>query len=566
MSPALREIRPWHGAWHDPRADGWREDGIATVIALAYLLLLVGSASDLGYARDEGFYFDAARSYQAWFELLARSPHAALAAVDDYWRVNSEHPALVKSLFALSHAFGARAFSLEGTSFRFPAMVLSSMGVGLVYLWGARVRGRLAGAAAAGSLAAMPRFFFHAHLACFDAPIVALWLLAAYAYWRALSRGGDGRALVAGIAFGLALDTKHNSWFLPIACAFHAAIVCWRAQGAERRVAFRRGLATLVSMAVFGPLTLIALWPWLWRHPLERFLAYARFPLGHVYYNMEFLGRNYFEPPMPRAYAFVMTAATVPVITLVAFVVGLAVTFTRRRATSTATPATTSTIDARAEVFWLIAIVIQYAAWLRSTTPIFGGTKHWMTAYPFVALFAGIGVAAAVRHARARWGGRGLSSFARSRALEPVWLAAAVLVPAIQAGHAHPWALSHYNVLAGGAAGGATLGLNRGFWGYTTGALAPYLNRVVPPDGTVYPHDTAAPSWDMLLRDRSLRPDIHARWSLARADVALYHHELHMRGVEYQAWVAFDTAAPDEIAGLDGVPVIWSYRRADPEK
>jgi len=34
-----------------------------------------------------------------------------------------------------------------------------------------------------------------------------------------------------------------------------------------------------------------------------------------------------------------------------------------------------------------------------------------------------------------------------------------------------------------------------------------------------------------------------------------------MAGQEYQAWVAFETAVPDYIAGLDGVPVIWVYRR-----
>jgi 4-amino-4-deoxy-L-arabinose transferase-like glycosyltransferase len=565
MSARLRALRPWLKRWHEPNERGWQDVVVAGAIAIAYLVLLLATVDDLGYARDEGFYFDAARAYEEWFSLLARDPSRALADADHYWQVNSEHPSLVKTLFALSHAWlwdGARRFAMEGTSFRFPAMVLSCLGIATTYLWGARARGRLVGLVAAGSLAAMPRFFFHAHLACFDAPIVAMWTLCAYCYWRALQCGGVWRALLAGLTFGLALDTKHNAWFLPIVCGAHSALLQLpRVGGSDRATLARRSMSVLGCMALVGPLTMIALWPWVWRDTLARLWAYAQFHLQHVYYNMELFGRNYFEPPMPRSYAFVMTLATVPAITLLAFAIGVAASaVTVRRVSRKRQPL--ASIEAPAtEILWLLAIAVQYAAWLRPTTPIFGGTKHWMTAYPFLALFAGIGVAVTVRAARVRHWTGSLSRLAHGRGLEPLHLAVAVLVPAVQAAHAHPWALSHYNVVVGGAAGAATLGLNRGFWGYTTGAIAPYLNRAVPPDGTVYPHDTAGPSWDMLVRDGRLRPDIRARWSAARADVALYHHELHMAGVEHQSWVAFETVAPDAIAGLDGVPVIWTYRR-----
>ena len=37
---------------------------------------------------------------------------------------------------------------------------------------------------------------------------------------------------------------------------------------------------------------------------------------------MEFLGETYWKPPMPRLYAWVMTVATVPAITLVLFGIG----------------------------------------------------------------------------------------------------------------------------------------------------------------------------------------------------------------------------------------------------
>ena len=53
-----------------------------------------------GYARDEGFYFQAARSYEAWFELLHQDFSRAVepGVIDRYWSVNHEHPALMKTL------------------------------------------------------------------------------------------------------------------------------------------------------------------------------------------------------------------------------------------------------------------------------------------------------------------------------------------------------------------------------------------------------------------------------------------------------------------------------------
>ena len=123
---------------------------IGLALAVAYVALLLATNKDLGYARDEGFYFQAARSYEGWFSLLFDSPKAAFerANIDRFWVANSEHPAFVKSLFALSHHFlyaKWKLFAEEGTSFRFPGMALSGVAVAVTYLWGRRVSGRVAG-------------------------------------------------------------------------------------------------------------------------------------------------------------------------------------------------------------------------------------------------------------------------------------------------------------------------------------------------------------------------------------------------------------------------------------
>src|SRR5690606_8310595 len=160
---------------------------------------------------------------------------------------------------------------------------------------------------------------------------------------------------------------------------------------------------------------------------------------------------------------------------------------------------------------------------------------HWMTAYPFLALFAGVGVVAAARRLAIAW--------RRQPRGRPVAIggvvAASLVTPAFEAIGAHPWALSFYTPLVGGAAGAASLGLNRGFWGYTTGAVATEIDALAPPRGRVFIHDTALASWRMLQRDRRIRADLSPVPSVVDADLALYHHEMHMGGVEYQIWVAF---------------------------
>jgi len=53
-----------------------------------------------------------------------------------------------------------------------------------------------------------------------------------------------------------------------------------------------------------------ALWPYLWHDTLDRIEWWVNFHRHHEYYNIEFLGRNYFSPPSPRSYVPVMIAAT----------------------------------------------------------------------------------------------------------------------------------------------------------------------------------------------------------------------------------------------------------------
>jgi 4-amino-4-deoxy-L-arabinose transferase-like glycosyltransferase len=569
------------------------DGGLLWAIGFGYLLLLLLTARDIGYARDEGFYFSAASSYGKWFNLLFTHPSTAFqrANVDRYWADNHEHPALIKSLFWASNKYlrGLPLIASQGTSYRFPAMALSALCLSCIYAWGRRLGGerdgRILGVIAALSFGFMPQVFHHAHLACFDMPVAAMWFFTTYAYWLCCRNPSFGKALLTAVLYGLLLNTKHNSWILPAALFLHFFLD--RLLGLRAVKLTRLGLPlSWLIVPIVGPAVFFSTWPWIWFDTVKRLREYVTFHTQHVYYNMEFLGKTYFEPPMPRLYAWVMTLATVPTITLTLFVIGLFVcvqqglwpsmlwrlralkgdlqSFINREhesaSASDAEGTSVLTEEQRAVasscVLWLVCIAASYGPWLMKKTPIFGGTKHWLTAYPFLALIAAFGFVYVIRLVDPLV----LSTKWRT-ASNAVWGGLVVLVPLVIALHAEPWGLAAYVPVVGGAPGAASLGLNRSFWGYATASVAPVLNDEAQKGARVFIHDTAEQSWQMMEKDKILRKDLQPWPQVSGSDWALYHHEQHMGRVEYMTWVDYGTAAPEAIGAYDGVPVVWLYRR-----
>lgn len=589
--------------WERPLVD-W---AILALLGIGYCALLLSTVHDLGYARDEGFYFEAADSYRRWYAMLLDAPGNAFkqSSVDRFWRVNHEHPGLIKSLFGLSRALLHDTLgwiSEPGTSYRFVGMAMTSGAVGVIYAWGRRLfaasgvaKSRAGAIVAALSFGFMPQIFYHAHLDCFDMPVVAMWLFTSYAYWRSLAAGAWRWSLGAALLYGLMLNTKHNAWLLPFPLLVHwfwfRGSIAWDALRAKRwKAAFAQIPLALWLMASLGPLIFFATWPWIWFDTFDRLAEYVRFHTKHVYYNMEFLGRTYFEPPFPRSYAPVMTLATVPGITLLLFGLGglrFGFEFWQRnlarwqawRAKSKPEKAD-PTLGAESEsahaerstlALWLLFVFASYAPWLSSSNPIFGGTKHWTTAYPFMALIAGgcfVRILSWAEQCCFAQGSSGdaapsVTPLVRSgqHLLGPLCAAAVLAAPIGITVHSHPWGLSTYTPMVGGAPGAATLGLNRSFWGYTTGAVQDEINALAPKGAKVFVHDTALQSWQMMAKDGRVRADLKPQLGVAFSKVGIYHHEQHMSRVEHQIWVDYGTVKPEHVGTYDGVPVIWLYKR-----
>lgn len=535
---------------NDARALSRFDQGVGLLLCFGYLGILLATAPDLAMSRDESFYVDAAKSYAHWLSALGDDPGAALqrTSIDRAWRYNWEHPAFMKLAFASSWLVQERfgLFPRDSLAFRFPGMLTAALLVWLIYAWGAAVMRRPLALFAAIAFATMPRVFYHGHLSCFDVPIAFFITLTAYAYWRALS---DRRWVpIVGLVFGLALATKHNSWIVPGVLLIHFAWV--RADQARAQTEPRASIAWLPSMLLIGPLVFIGTWPWLWNEIWPRLGHYVRFHLSHVHYTYRFLGVSYFEPPLPVSAPFVMTLFTVslPIIALCLF--GIWSEREQLRLPRRLRPGDSTT--RRVDVLWLGCLLAPLLAIAWPTSPIFGGTKHWMPAYPFLALFAGRGLGAVVDGAELLvWSGRRWPSWV---------LATLCLWPGfVQTSHSHPFGLSHYMPIAGGVPGAADLGMNRQFWGFTTGSVVPWLREQLPEGGSVWLCDTTPGAWAMLQADGVVPRNIVAVPSMGDADFVLVHHEKHFAEVDHQAWVVYGTSKPVHVLQYDGVPIISVY-------
>jgi hypothetical protein len=260
------------------------------------------------------------------------------------------------------------------------------------------------------------------------------------------------------------------------------------------------------------------------------------------------------------SYPFVMTALTVPATTLA---LALGAMGSRLRALLPPGLETRVWKDGkvladrrRTDVLLWGSIFAPLVVIALPSTPIFGGTKHWIAAYPFLALYAGHGFWRVMHAAR---------ELVRDRVRYARWIvrgsvAALLLLPAaLETMHSHPFGIGHYTFLAGGTPGAADLGMNRQFWGVTHGSLASFLRDAMPEGGTVWICDARAESWEIAQRDGLLPENVRPSWSLPSADFVLVHHEHHFAEVDFQAWVAFGTVRPALVLTHDGVPLVSVY-------
>jgi hypothetical protein len=541
----------------------------ALVSGLLVTGTLVHNSPNIGYVRDEGIYFAAAREHAQWIFLAANSPGRAFkdAEIRRHFRSNREHPSVIKFAAALAAIAWARpvappksrdrankspgdAFAggywplmSEGQAMRLPAQILSGLGVAALFAIGFSIASWAGALAASIGFVALPRVFFHSHLHAFDVPIAVACLFVALFHRAFVKQPNTARMAGLGVCLGVALGIKHNAFFLPPLLVVHALYV-WsietRKEAAARRLLAVRSIRLLVALAFIAPLVAWFLWPWMWFNTLEHLRDYLAFHREHSYYNTEYFGENLNRPPFPISYPFFLTLATVPSAWLLLALVGIGWALWKHVRQPDHADAGTAVLIA-IFAFFPMALI----AW--PSVPIFGGTKHWITAYPFLA-----------------WGAAFF--FQRANQVYPrlsLVLAGLIVVPGAMSIAQQPdLGLSQYNALVGGTRGAADLGLVRGFWGHAgVVRLFRAANELkIDKHAKVYLHDIHPLAVEQYRRD-----GVWPGWQpsrLAEADFAFFFPELHMRSDETKIWNEFGNVTPLAQTSINDVPVMMFYQRA----
>lgn len=542
---------------------------VAAGLGLGAMAALLCSVGGVGFTRDEGYYFRAADLYRGWLgHAWADLAHGRLGDSfrDDVivaaWGYNTEHPVLMKTLFGLSWGLFHDTLGWVGhsTAYRLPAMVLAGLMIALVYLFAAEAYSRRVGLLAAALLATMPRLFHDAHLACFDVPVAAMQVLVVYAYWRGLRSGSW--AVLAGVAFGLALATKLNAFFIPVFLVAHAAVRSFRVGSAGRRAGEPYPALALLSMATLGPLLFFTHWPYLWHHPFARAADYVRFHRLHEHYPIEYFGQVLVQPPFPWSFVFVMTAVTVPLptLTLMAIAAVRGLILEVALVGGWVLPGDTEARDPRlTRLLLLLAGLGPMLVMTLPGVPIFGGVKHWFASLPLLAILAASEFDRLLRWA---WPPSSLAT-AKARLCYLAAAAALVLPGLLGIRLVHPYGIGFYNELMGSVRGAAEHGMLRNFWGYTSRGILDVLDRRAAPGARVFFHDTNVESYEMYRREGLLRGDLGYATRVDEADWAACDQQRAYAADEYRVWNDWGATRPQAGVYVDEVPMNVLYRRPD---
>ncbi|MBI3600863.1 MAG: glycosyltransferase family 39 protein, partial [Nitrospinae bacterium] len=212
----------------------------------------------------------------------------------------------------------------EFRAFRLSPILIFSLEVSLLYLFVRSCAGYGAGIFASLSLLLMPRVFGDAHLFALDTPIAFMCFLTAYSFFKGSDK--KGWAIITGIVWGLALNTKVHAFFMPIPLFLWAIWHSHAERGNEKIY-----INNLIGMLVLSPLVYIVSWPWLWHDTINHIFGFSVGmgdvvvkPFNHPVYYM---GRVYsrYTPTChpPWHYPWVMILITTPPLTLLFIFAGI---------------------------------------------------------------------------------------------------------------------------------------------------------------------------------------------------------------------------------------------------
>jgi len=438
----------------------WSSGKRALLVGVVAAVVLILTAGNIGLTWDEPTYIAASESYTGWFNRLVFGPHGVLnqRVIDPAWSVNIEHPPFDKELSGAVWALARNIFD-DLLAHRLGNILLVSLTIAFLYHMVSDELGGVAGIAAAAALLAMPRFFFHAHLAALDVPAACMIVIVTYVFWRTKESARFRYTLLLGFVWGLAVATRVNALLVM------PTLLLWM-------LLFRRKwylLLRLVGASAAALPVFFLLWPWLYYDTVNRMKEFLKvvvsWPIPQYYLHENLMH-------LPWHFPFVMIAAVIPLGILLLCLLGILRALLRRR-------------DRAFGFLLILSALVPLLVVVSGQTKIYDNDRMLMPAFPFLAALAGAGLAwivkllgsLVVRYRIPRW----------ITPLVSVAAAGLVFVPPVMSMVSYsPYWLSYYSETVGGLRGAERMGLETTYWSESYREAVEYINEHAQPGDSVW--------------------------------------------------------------------------------
>ena len=362
---------------------------------------------------------------------------------------------------------------------RLGPILLFSVTAGAIFHFVTRRWGYRPAALAAGAWVLQPNLFGHGHYASYDGVLTSLWVLAIFAFARAVeAREPDARSVATrwlwtvefGVLLGCAAGTKLTGWFLPL------PFVVWVAWDRTRPA-----LEVLAGALLIGAVVLFALLPPWWSDPIGGVEGFLRSNLSRgrtIPIPVQFFHAIYKTPreSLPWYNTIVWTVLVTPIGFLVLGILGFATAVARRKS---------EPIGLLIAGHWAFLMLLR----AMPRTPGHDGVRLFLPAFGILALLGGLG-ARWLLDRSVRWGTAAIVA-----ALAEGIASVAVMMPV---------PLSYFSPIVGGLPGAAALGMEPTYyWASLSPEARRWLVEHTPAGRTIafasYPH-----SWLYLRRTGDL--------------------------------------------------------------
>jgi 4-amino-4-deoxy-L-arabinose transferase-like glycosyltransferase len=450
---------------------------LAVVLFLVALSFRLWDLNATGGTWDEIVYFRAGKHY-VWHLLHLNFDH-------QIWAENAEVPPMAKYIYGATNLLFVKGQD-DYTASRVLSAIMAALTCIIVYLVGKEFFEKRVGILAALILAFLPPFVAHGKIAGIESPLALFFSLTVYLFLRGIKTGNQLRYLLSGIVCGVSLATKFTALLLFI-LIFLIFLLAKKGELLKKRE------ITMPLMVIFFPLiallTLVALWPWLWRSPFWQLMNSAA-----TYQNYGEWIREYFLGKMVRLpvyYYLVYFSATTPTLILILLVAFVHKTIKNR------------TFYLFALALWLLVPFLWSFAGLRAD-----GIRYIYPIYPPLSLISAIGffhITDALPLGRYK---RATGGFISTIVVGYLVITCLII---------HPYYLDYYNEIVGGP---KNVYRHRwfeiGWWGEGIKEAVEYVNKNASPGSYVYlkvkPSHEIPPLNSSLKDYRSYADNFSIRW------------------------------------------------------